>query len=60
MKRKIKCTDCGNNTFEVHAGPEGERDYYLICIDCGAEIVLDEVARTALREQRKHYGKATS
>lgn len=56
MKKKITCPDCGNDSFEMRAGPEGEPDYSLICQDCGCEIVLDDAMRAALEEQGKHRG----
>ncbi len=58
MTDKIKCVDCGSETFEVHTGPDGEHYFSIICLDCGGEAIIDDAVRAALKGQRHARGRS--
>ena len=51
MPSKFKCADCGSESYQFHTGPEGERFFSMICLDCGYEEVLDDATRFALERK---------
>lgn len=51
MQKKLKCPDCGGESFTFLSGPDGERHYAVSCLDCGCEQILDHASRMALKKQ---------
>ncbi len=58
MTDKIKCANCGSDSYEIQTGPDGEHYYSIVCVDCGSETIVDDAMRAALQKQPGARGKS--
>lgn len=52
MTDQIKCPDCGSDSYQIQSGPDGERYFSIVCLDCGCETVLSDAMRQILKKKR--------